>query len=106
MGMTYEQFWDESPYIAVAYRKAYRLKQELENERAWLQGLYNYCAFATCLNNAFSKNRKQNYIERPADIFPASEKEKKRREAEEYAKMQKAMEQMQRQQRKKNKKGE
>ena len=101
MGMTYDQFWDGSPYLAVVYRKAFKLQRERENENAWLQGLYIYDAFSVCLSNAFSKRgaKKQNYIEKPIDIFPLTEREKKRREKEEMAKMQKAMEAMARKQR-------
>ena len=107
MGMTYEQYWDGPPSLAVAYRRAYRLKRELDNEQAWLQGLYMFDAFGVALANAFSKRgyKPQNYLERPIDIFPLTEKEKKLREQAEYDKMQKAMEAMQReqQQRKKTK---
>lgn len=109
MGMTPTQYWEESPYLAIAYRRAYRLKREAENEQAWLQGLYNFDAFAVCLANAFRKRGQKaaNYLERPVDIYPLTEQEKKRREAEEYAKMQKAMEAMMRKQkRKKKQKGE
>lgn len=105
MGMTPTQYWEESPLLAVAYRKAYRLRREAENEQAWLQGLYVFDAFAVCLANAFSKRgaKKQTYIEKPIDIFPLTEREKKRREAEENAKMQAAMEAMAREQRRKKK---
>lgn len=109
MGMSYEQYWDEPPILAVAYRNAFKLKRELENEMAWLQGLYVYDAFAVCLANVFAKrgSKKQNYIEKPIDIFPLTKAEKKRREQEEYAKMQQAMELMiQKQQRTKKQKGE
>lgn len=103
--MTYEQYWEQSPYLAVAYRKAYRLKREADNEQAWLQGVYVYDAFAVCLANAFAKrgSKKQTYIEKPIDIFPLTEREKKRRESEENAKMQAAMEAMVREQRRKKK---
>lgn len=105
MGMTATQYWEETPQLAVAYRKAYRLKREAENEQAWLQGLYVYDAFAVCLANAFSKRgaKKQTYIEKPVDIFPLTEHEKKRREDAENAKMQSAMEAMMREQRRKKK---
>lgn len=109
MGMSYEQYWDEPPILAVAYREAFRLKRELDNEMAWLQGLYVYDAFAVVLANVFSKrgSRKQNYLEKPIDIFPLSKAEIKRREKEEYEKMQKAMETMMKKQRhKKKSKGE
>ena len=105
MGMTADQYWEQSPYLAVAYRKAYRLRREADNEQAWLQGLYVFDAFAVCLANAFAKrgSKKQNYIEKPIDIYPLTEREKKRREAEENAKMQAAMEAMVREQRRKKK---
>ena len=105
MGMTYEQYWEQSPYLAVAYRKAYRLRREADNEQAWLQGLYVFDAFAVCLANAFAKrgSKKQNYIEKPIDIYPLTEREKKHREAEENAKMQAAMEAMVREQRRRKK---
>ena len=72
MGMGYDEFWDGKPDRAVAYREAYRLRREAENEQAWLQGLYVYDAFVVCLSNAFSKrgSNKQQYLERPIDIFP------------------------------------
>lgn len=105
MGMTPTQYWEESPCLVVAYRKAYRLRREADNEQAWLQGLYVFDAFAVCLANAFAKrgSKKQNYIDKPIDIFPLTEREKKRREAEENAKMQAAMEAMVREQRQKKK---
>ena len=103
MGMTYEQYWEQSPFLTVAYRKAYRLKREADNEQAWLQGIYVFDAFAVCLANVFAKrgSKKQTYIEKPIDIFPLTEREKKRREDAENAKMQAAMEAMARKQRRK-----
>ena len=100
MGMTYEQFWDGPPAIAVAYRKAYRLKRECDNEQAWLQGLYVFNAFAVCLANTFAKRgaKKHTYLERPIDIFPISEAEKQRREQEEWKKMDAALQAIRKQQ--------
>lgn len=101
MGMSYEQFWDEPPQIATAYRKAYKLRREAENEQAWLQGLYNYDAFAVVLANAFRSKgaKRQSYMEKPIDIFPLTQAEKERREREEMAKMEAAMKAVVRQQR-------
>ena len=101
MGMSYEQYWEGSPFLAVVYRKAYRLKRQIENEQAWLQGLYFYDAFAVCLANAFGKKggKKQQYVDRPFDIFPLTKMEKKRRELEAELKMQQAMKEMARRQR-------
>lgn len=79
--------------MATAYREAYRLRRKTENENAWLAGLYVCDAFATVLSNAFSKRGKppKTYIERPIDIVPLTEEEKKQREAEEFKKMEAAM---------------
>lgn len=107
MGMSYEQYWEGPPSLAVFYRKAFKLRKELENEQAWLQGLYVYDAFAVCLANVFRKKgaKTQSYLEKPIDIFPLTEREKKRREAEENEKMRKVMEEMiQRQKRRKKQK--
>ena len=105
MGMSYEQYWEQSPYLVVAYRKAYRLRRETENEQAWLQGLYVFDAFAVVMANVFSKrgSKRQEYLERPIDIYQLTEREKKRRQAEENAKMQAAMEAMARKQRREKK---
>lgn len=42
LGMTYDQYWDGDCTMTKAYRKAYELKKEMNNEAAWLQGLYIY----------------------------------------------------------------
>ena len=96
MGMSYEQFWDESPYLVLTYRKAFKIKRELDNEMAWLTGLYFYDALAVAFQNVFRKRgqRRENYLEKPLDIFPLTPREQKRREREQMLKTQKAMEQM------------
>ena len=93
MGMTPTQYWDEDPRLAIAYREAHRLRRQEDNENAWLHGMYVYDALAVALSNAFGKrgSKKLNYIERPVDIMPLTEEEKRRREAEEYKKMDAAM---------------
>ena len=109
MGMTPTEYWEMSPYLAVAYRDAYRLKRKIDNEQAWLQGIYVMDAFAVCLGNALSKrgSKKLTYLEKPIDIFPLSEEEMKLKVKEENEKMQKAMELMaRRQRREKKQKGE
>ena len=106
MGMSYEQFWDASPYLSIYYRKAYRLKREAENEAAWIQGLYFYDAVAVCLSNVLKKRgqKKENYIEKPLDIFPLTKKERKRREREEYERINKQLQTLQKAQKAKNQK--
>ncbi len=108
MGMSYEQFWNESPSLVLTYRKAFRIKRELENEMAWIQGLYIYDAVAVCLQNVLRKRgqKRESYIEKPIDIFPLTPTEKKRREREEMIKTQKTLEQMRQNQIARRKKSE
>lgn len=108
MGMTYEQYWDGPPFIAVTYRKAHKLKRQMANEDAWLQGMYVFDAVSVALANAFGKKGagKKQYIEKPIDIFPLTEQEKKQREREEMAKMEIAMKSMIRKQRANTTKGD
>lgn len=108
MGMPYADFWDGPCEMAVAYRKAHKLKRELENEMAWLQGMYVYDAFAVVLANAFRKRgaKTEYYLEKPIDIFPLTEAQMKQREKEETEKMQRALESMVRKQKSKKNQGE
>lgn len=60
LGMTYELYWDMDSTLVKAYRKAHELKQELDNQNLWLQGMYFYeamCCVAPILR-AFSKAKK------------------------------------------------
>ena len=106
--MSYEQFWDESPYLVKTFRKAFRLKRELANEEAWLQGLYNYAAVSISLANAFRKKgqKSRNYLEKPLDIFPLTKAQKKRREREEFEKFNRQLHQMRQNQIARNKSNE
>ena len=84
IGMSYAEYWEGDPVLAQYYRKAYRLKQEEENQRAWLQGLYMYDAMTTALHNALRGMGKnppppKSYAKEPYDLF------KKEKTAEEKA---------------------
>ena len=74
-GMSYNDFWHGKPELAVAYRKAHRLRMEQINQQLWLAGLYNHNAVSVAINNAFSK-QKQKYIKEPIQLFPPTEDEK------------------------------
>lgn len=82
-----------TPYLASDYREAFKIRRKLENEMAWIQGMYFYDAVAVCLQNVLRKRgaKHTNYLERPIDIFPLTAKEKKQREREEMIKTQKEL---------------
>lgn len=58
--MTYEQYWDGDCALVAAYRRAQEIRNDIENQRLWLQGMYVYeaiCCTAPILR-AFSKAKK------------------------------------------------
>ena len=40
--MSYDEFWLENPFRVVAYRKAQKIRDDMENHRMWTQGAYFY----------------------------------------------------------------
>ena len=40
--MSYNEFWLENPYRVIAYRKADKIRTEIEERRMWTQGAYFY----------------------------------------------------------------
>ena len=71
--MTAEEYWEGDPHLAPFYYKAYKLKFEMENQFAWLQGMYFYQAVAIALANSFSK-RTHKYPEKPFEFGKTEEK--------------------------------
>ena len=78
MGMTYEQFWKQDCSLVIAYRKAYKLRQEEINRNAWLQGLYIFKALQTApvTVNGFAPKgyTPEPYPNKPFDFAPKQEK--------------------------------
>lgn len=74
IGMTAEEYWEGDPHLAPFYYKAYKLKFEMQNQMAWLQGLYHYNAVSTAIANAFSK-RTHRYMDKPIDFSTRTEQE-------------------------------
>lgn len=54
-GMSYDEYWYKDPALAVAYREAYDMKRQYDNEYAWLQGVYFLRANAADKNNPYPK---------------------------------------------------
>ena len=94
-GMTYEQYWCGDPWMARAYAQAYLLKRRLDNENAWLTGLYMTKAVNTAIANAFG-NKQAKYFDKPLDIFPKTAAEKKAEIREERNKLANWLSKMQR----------
>ena len=57
-GMSYDDFWYDTPYKAKFYREAYEIQVKHRDEEFWMQGVYIYdalCRVAPILH-AFSKS--------------------------------------------------
>lgn len=79
MGMTYNQYWYGDPLMVRAFSESHKLKQELENREAWLNGLYVFKAVSVSLENAF-RDKKSNhpiaeYPSEPFNLFGEQKKE-------------------------------
>lgn len=85
--MTYDLFWNASPFIAKAYRKKHYIETEEANAQAWLQGMYVYNAVGTVISNAFGKHSNAKYMEKPIEILPKTPKqiENEAKEARQHA---------------------
>lgn len=71
-GMTPEQFWDGDYEYAKYYSKFFDMKRELQNELAWIQGMYIYDAVMHAIHG-----RKTKY---PAEPYSLKTEVSKRRE--------------------------
>ncbi len=82
-GMSYSEFWDGSPDLAIAYKKAHELNLRRRNEELWLEGVYVRYALLSTVGNMF-KGKSQETIEYPTEPLAITQKEveaKKEREA-------------------------
>ena len=80
VGMTYEQFWFDTPELTVAYRRADEIKKRRVNEELWLAGIYTAEALASTVGNMFSKGSKYQYPSEPKPITVNEAKERQERE--------------------------
>lgn len=74
--MSTREFWNEEPELLWAYRKSYidqlNVSKDIENYKAWLNGLYVFDAVSKCIYNSFGRKETQqalNYIEKPYDFY-------------------------------------
>ena len=91
IGMSYKEYWDESPMIARDYYKAEQLRIENQNTMAWLQGVYIHEAFEVGLANfgqslANKHGKNIQYRDKPIRITPKTVKEIKQEQEEARAK--------------------
>ena len=85
-GMSYDEYWYESPYRVKFYRETYELKQKQKDEQMWVQGMYIYealCEVSPVLH-AFSKSgtKPLPYARKPylSDMTIDEEDEKRKKQ--------------------------
>lgn len=73
--MSYKEFWEDNPYLAVVYRERYKLLREEKNQQMWMQGLYNYIAVCSAVSG-FTKSP-ESYCEKPLPLFSKKKERQK-----------------------------
>ena len=70
--MSTREFWEDDPEFLWAYRSSYmdkmKLQNELDNQNAWLHGLYVFDAVSVALHNGFGKGGAKSYMKKPIDF--------------------------------------
>jgi hypothetical protein len=74
--MSYSEYWEGDPNLAIAYKKAHEIKLRMKNEELWLQGVYMSHALVSVMDG-----KKHPYPKEPLAITPHQIREKKEREA-------------------------
>ena len=80
IGMSYDEFWNQDPYLAVYYWKMHELKRDEENQKQWWNGMYTFIAISTALSNIHMDGKKHkinHYLNEPLRIRPYTEEELK-----------------------------
>lgn len=89
-GMSYDEYWYDSPYKTKFYREAYEVQMKRKDEEFWMQGMYIYDALCRVspILHAFSKSgtKPLPYPEKPYLYMvnnKMSEEEKQQKEENE-----------------------
>lgn len=96
MGMTYEQYWEQDPWIAKYYREAYEVRRDAENANAWWNGMYTFTAICTALSNIHLDGKHHKINEYPKEPFRIREKSEEEIKKEQDALVQQAIENLNR----------
>ena len=79
VGVPYEEYWYGDYTKLKYYLRLFEQKRKLENEQAWINGLYVYAAVGAVIGNAFRKKGAKgvDYLERPLQLYPKTEEEQR-----------------------------
>lgn len=84
IGMPYEEYWYGDTYAIRYYYRAHRLRQEMQNEQAWINGLYTLKALEATVGNLMKKKTDKaiEYPSQPFDFRPKKQEQKKPEQSE------------------------
>lgn len=95
IGMSADEFWRGDVFLAKAYRKAQKLREDMMNQQYWLQGMYFYEAIcdASPIFNPYAKRgtKPHPYPSEPYTIHAPTKKQQENKEREQMDKLKKAM---------------
>lgn len=86
IGMSYDEFWNQDVTLVRAYRKAQELREQRQNQYAWLQGMYIYealCDASPLFRFTMKKGtiKPEPYVKEPYAITADEVREREAREA-------------------------
>ena len=81
-GMTPEQYWEQDPYLVIAYRKLARLRAEQRNQEMWVQGMYVLDAISVIVSGFRKGAQPHKYPQEPYDITGRKKEEAEREPTE------------------------
>lgn len=73
LGMSYDEYWYGRGDRIKFYKQAHDYKRKETNQILWVQGMY----FAHAIACNFDSKGRNKYPEKPLDIFPKTEEEKR-----------------------------
>lgn len=84
IGMSSAEYWEGDPSLPRYFRKAFKMRQQRENEQAWLHGLYVYDATISALTH-LSKDKKdhKSYTHKPYSFDLEEQEEEEAAKVEE-----------------------
>lgn len=85
IGMSPNEYWNGDCTLTRAYWKAAEMKRDMDNQQAWLSGLYTLAALKSALSGAFGSGRSKvvEYPDKPIPLTAEQAQEQEGQKEEE-----------------------
>ena len=78
IGMSAREYWEGDASLPRYFRRAFKMRQERENEKAWLYGMYVYDATISALTHLSTNKRDhKSYAVKPYSFTPEEVEEER-----------------------------